>query len=68
MARRVGAARSRSESSGSAIDQADEYSVIWNDPDVDIDWPIAEPLLSDRDRAAPTLRDIEDRLPVYGAE
>ncbi len=49
-------------------DRDDEYGVIWNDPDIAIDWPIDQPLLSDRDRAAPTLRDIEDRLPVYGAE
>ncbi len=46
-------------------DREDEYGIIWNDPDINIDWPIQEPLLSDRDRAAPSLRDIEDRLPVY---
>ncbi len=49
-------------------DQDDEYGIIWNDPDIALDWPIDEPLLSDRDRAAPTLREIEDRLPVYTAE
>ncbi len=49
-------------------DQADEYGVIWNDPDLGVAWPIDEPLLSDRDRASPSLREIEDRLPVYDAE
>lgn len=49
-------------------DQDDEYGVIWNDPDIAIDWPIDDPLLSDRDRAAPTLREIEDRLPRYEGE
>ncbi len=47
-------------------DRADEYGVIWNDPDVGIEWPIDDPLLSDRDRAAPRLREIED-LPLYEA-
>jgi dTDP-4-dehydrorhamnose 3,5-epimerase len=27
--------------------------VRWNDPAIGIDWPIAEPILSERDRAAP---------------
>jgi dTDP-4-dehydrorhamnose 3,5-epimerase len=35
-----------------------EGSVLWNDPDLGIDWPIAEPLLSEKDRAAPRLREI----------
>jgi len=33
----------------------DEYGIMWNDPDLDIQWPIAEPLLSDKDRGYPTL-------------
>ena len=49
-------------------DPADEYGVIWNDPDIGIDWPIEEPLLSGRDRAQPRLAEIEDQLPVFGAE
>ena len=48
-------------------DQADEYGVIWNDPDLGVAWPLDDPLLSDRDQASPSLREIEDRLPVYGA-
>ena len=36
---------------------ADEGSVSWNDPELGIDWPEAgEPILSDKDRAAPPLR------------
>jgi len=44
-----------------------QFSVRWNDPDVGIDWPVeGTPLLSERDRDAPLLRDIAaDRLPVY---
>ena len=49
-------------------DADDEYGVIWNDPDIGIDWPIDEPLLSDRDRDAPRLRDVEEMLAVFDPE
>lgn len=43
-----------------------EGGVLWNDPDLGIDWPIDEPELSDKDRMCPRLKDIpKDRLPVY---
>ena len=35
-----------------------EGGLMWNDPDVAIDWPIDEPLLSERDRRWPTLATI----------
>lgn len=38
-----------------------ELTVLWNDPDLGIDWPIAEPRLSDKDRAGQRLRDIDER-------
>jgi dTDP-4-dehydrorhamnose 3,5-epimerase len=39
-----------------------EGAVAWNDPELDIDWPLAEhgitaPLLSDKDKQAPLLKD-----------
>jgi dTDP-4-dehydrorhamnose 3,5-epimerase len=44
----------------------DELGVAWNDEDIGIEWPIDAPLLSDKDRANPKLRDISsDRLPRY---
>lgn len=35
-----------------------EQVIHWADPGLGIDWPIDEPLLSDRDEAAPTLEDV----------
>ena len=46
---------------------ADELTVRWDDPDLAIEWPAETPVLSDRDAAAPRLRDIpSDRLPRHG--
>jgi dTDP-4-dehydrorhamnose 3,5-epimerase len=36
---------------------AAERVVRWNDPDIGIEWPIAHPILSPRDRAGVTLRE-----------
>jgi len=45
----------------------DENGVAWNDPDLAIDWGIAEPLISDRDVQNRFLRDIPaDELPQQG--
>jgi dTDP-4-dehydrorhamnose 3,5-epimerase len=36
-------------------DPRSEAGVIWNDPDLDIAWPIEDPTLSTKDRHLPTL-------------
>ena len=36
----------------------DEHGVAWNDPDVGIGWPSSDPIVSDRDRSNPPLRDV----------
>jgi dTDP-4-dehydrorhamnose 3,5-epimerase len=36
----------------------DEHGIAWDDPDVGIAWPSREPILSDRDRSNPRLRDL----------
>ena len=38
-----------------------EAGVVWNDPDLRIDWPLANPTLSAKDRALPTLADLTRR-------
>jgi len=35
-----------------------EISIIWDDPDLKIDWPVATPILSDRDRNGLALAEI----------
>jgi dTDP-4-dehydrorhamnose 3,5-epimerase len=42
-------------------------SALWNDPEIGIEWPVEEPVLSGKDRNAPTLRELAaaGRLPEY---
>jgi dTDP-4-dehydrorhamnose 3,5-epimerase len=47
-------------------DPSDELRILWNDPALAIPWPITEPLLSEPDRRAPRLAELEARLPRYG--
>ncbi len=42
-----------------------ESGLIWNDPDVGIDWPIDDPILSEKDRKWPTLRELLERGEVF---
>ncbi|MGD9018110.1 MAG: dTDP-4-dehydrorhamnose 3,5-epimerase [Desulfobacterales bacterium] len=43
---------------------SDEGGILWSDPDIAIDWPVASPLLSPKDTQFPRLKDIpSDRLP-----
>jgi dTDP-4-dehydrorhamnose 3,5-epimerase len=45
---------------------ASEGGIIWNDPDIGIDWPVKEPVLSAKDESFPRLRDIqEEKLPQW---
>lgn len=48
-------------------DRDDEIALAWDDPEVAIDWPLAEPILSPKDRAAATLAEAAARLPVWPA-
>jgi dTDP-4-dehydrorhamnose 3,5-epimerase len=44
---------------------ATEIGIAWNDPALAIAWPVASPLLSERDRHHPTLEGQRDRLPTF---
>ena len=47
----------------SYYDPATEAGIAWDDPDVAVDWEVAEPLLSERDKSAPKLADVARSLP-----
>jgi len=45
---------------------ADENGILWSDTDIGIDWPLKNPVLSDKDALYKPLKDIDRRLlPVY---
>lgn len=41
------------------FDPSDEGSLLWNDPDLNIPWPIENPKLSEKDANAPVLADLK---------
>jgi dTDP-4-dehydrorhamnose 3,5-epimerase len=43
-------------------DKDDEIGLVWNDPEIGIEWPVAEPLVNDKDRNAPRLAEILQKL------
>ena len=46
-------------------DSEDDGAIAWDDPEIGIEWPTAEPLLSDRDRSALRVREQRGNLPRY---
>jgi dTDP-4-dehydrorhamnose 3,5-epimerase len=47
----------------SRFDPETEAGIAWDDPDLGIEWPLPDPLLSERDRSAPRLADVAEELP-----
>lgn len=44
-----------------------ERGVLWNDPEIGIEWGVQAPILSDKDRRNPLLSSIvQEQLPKYG--
>ncbi len=46
--------------------KVDEYhapeqdrGIMWNDPDIGIDWPVSDPILSEKDQYHPLLKNAE---------
>ena len=42
-----------------------EGGLIWNDPDVGIKWPIEDPILSEKDKKWPTLKELVQRGELF---
>ena len=47
----------------SLYDPETEAGIRWNDPEIGVEWPVGEPLLSQRDIDAPTLGEVAADLP-----
>jgi dTDP-4-dehydrorhamnose 3,5-epimerase len=47
----------------SLYDPATEAGIAWDDPDLAVAWPVADPQVSGRDLSAPRLAQIADELP-----
>lgn len=43
---------------------AGELSIRWDDPGIRIPWPVDNPILSEKDRQAPALGEVMERLPL----
>ncbi len=39
-------------------DKASESGILWNDPDLKIDWQVADPIVSDKDQQLSTLKSL----------
>lgn len=38
---------------------SEDFSILWNDPDIGIEWPITDPRLSEKDKHAMALADLD---------
>jgi dTDP-4-dehydrorhamnose 3,5-epimerase len=47
----------------SYYDPATESGIAWDDPEIGVDWQVTDPLLSERDKSAPTLAEVSDSPP-----
>jgi len=39
-------------------DPGDEIGLVWNDPEVGIEWPVSDPIISEKDRRLPPLKSL----------
>jgi dTDP-4-dehydrorhamnose 3,5-epimerase len=47
-------------------DAKSEYGILWNDPDLNVDWEIENPLISEKDARFSRLSDVpQEQLPAY---
>ncbi len=45
-------------------DPSSEYGIKWDDEDINISWDISDPIVSDKDKQLPRLKD-QTNLPIY---
>ncbi|MEE3152697.1 MAG: dTDP-4-dehydrorhamnose 3,5-epimerase family protein, partial [Candidatus Neomarinimicrobiota bacterium] len=45
-------------------DPSSEYGIKWNDQEINIPWDISSPIISDKDKILPKLKD-QKNLPQY---
>jgi dTDP-4-dehydrorhamnose 3,5-epimerase len=43
-------------------DPDDEGGILWNDPELDIDWRVNNPMVSSKDKVLPTFKDVKQEL------
>ena len=49
-------------------DPEGELRLLWNDPEIGVEWPVADPILSDKDLNGRPLAEWMDQLPRWQAE
>ena len=47
----------------SYYDPATEQGIAFDDPDLGVDWPVEQPIVSERDRTNPRLSEVAEELP-----
>jgi len=40
----------------------DEYGILWNDPEIGIEWRIKNPILSEKDKKQPLLKEVKEKF------
>ena len=40
----------------------DDYGILWNDPEIGIDWGVEYPILSEKDEKQPLLKEVKEKI------